>query len=118
MNRAGRLAKTCAAVTALWLLAGPLWAGEVYWIDVRTAEEFSAGHVAGAVNIPYEEIANRIGEVTSDKDASVYLYCRSGRRSGIAMNALREAGYRNTVNIGGLEEAGRKASETPDSQSR
>jgi phage shock protein E len=118
MNRTGRLARTCAAVTALWLLAGVLWAGDVYWIDVRTAEEFSAGHVDGAVNIPYEEIVDRIGEVTSDKDSSVYLYCRSGRRSGIAMNALREAGYRNTVNIGGLEEAGRKASETPDSQNR
>lgn len=117
-NRAGRLARTCAAVTALWLLAGALGAGDVYWIDVRTAEEFHAGHVAGAINIPYEEITDRIGEVTSDKEASVYLYCRSGRRSGIAMNALREAGYPNAVNIGGLEDAHRKAGEVLGSQDR
>ena len=49
--------------------------------------------------------------MTLDKDAPVYLYCRSGRRSGIAMDALQEAGYRNAVNIGGLQEAGRKARE-------
>jgi phage shock protein E len=49
--------------------------------------------------------------VTPDKDAQIYLYCRSGRRSGIALEALQEAGYRNAVNIGGLQEAGRKAQE-------
>ena len=99
------------AVAAVCLLTGVLWAGEVHWVDVRTPGEFGAGHVAGAVNIPYEEIVERIGEVTSDKDAPIYLYCRSGRRSGIALEALQEAGYRNAVNIGGLQEAGRKARE-------
>ena len=98
-------------LAAACLLAGALGAGDVHWVDVRTAEEFGAGHVAGAVNIPYEEIVERIGEVTSDRDAPIYLYCRSGRRSGIAMDALQEAGYRNAVNIGGLQEAGRKARE-------
>lgn len=95
------------------LLAGALWATDIHWIDVRTAEEFGAGHVAGAANIPYEEIADRIDEVTSDKDATIYLYCRSGRRSGIALEALQEAGYNNAVNIGGLDDARRKAKETP-----
>ena len=41
-------------LAAACLLAGALWAGDVHWVDVRTAEEFGAGHVAGAVNIPYE----------------------------------------------------------------
>ena len=84
-------------------------ADEALWIDVRTAEEFGQGHVPGAVNIPYEEITGRISEVTDDKDALIYLYCRSGRRSGIAREALDEAGFRQVVNIGGFEEAMRKA---------
>jgi phage shock protein E len=98
-------------LTALLLLCVASWAGDGQWVDVRTAGEFGAGHVAGAVNIPYEEITERIGEVVSDKDAPIYLYCRSGRRSGIALEALREAGYHNAVNIGGLEEARLKAAE-------
>ena len=100
-----------AFATAALLLAGASWAGDGIWVDVRTAEEFGAGHVAGAVNIPYDEITDRIGEVASDKDATIYLYCRSGRRSGIALEALREAGYNNAVNVGGLEEARLKAAE-------
>ena len=86
-------------------------AGDALWIDVRTAEEFRQGHVPGAVNIPYEEITGRIGEVTDDKEALVYLYCRSGRRSGIAKDALDQAGFSRVVNIGGFEEAMRKAAE-------
>jgi phage shock protein E len=89
-------------------------AGDPLWIDVRTAEEFGQGHVPGAVNIPYEQIAGRIGEVTDDKEALVYLYCRSGRRSGIAKDALDRAGFSQVVNIGGFEDAMRKAVEQQD----
>ena len=96
----------------LLLLSFPLfaWSGEAHWIDVRTAEEYAAGHVSEAVNIPYEEITRRIGEVTTNKDALIYVYCRSGRRSGIAREAL-EAGFSNVVNVGGLEDALKKAAE-------
>ena len=87
------------------------WSNDILWIDVRTAEEYSQWHVPGAVNIPYEEIAGRIGEVTLDKNALIYLYCRSGRRSGIALDTLSEAGFTNAFNIGGLEDANRKAAE-------
>ncbi len=90
-------------------LLSTAWAGEALWIDVRTADEFAAGHVDGAVHIPYEEIVDRIGEVTEDRDELIYLYCRSGRRSGIATAALQEAGFNQVVNIGGLEDAQRKA---------
>jgi phage shock protein E len=95
------------------LLAFPLvsWADEAHWIDVRTAEEYAAGHVSQAVNIPHEEITRRIGEVTTDQDALIYVYCRSGRRSGIAEEALREAGFSNVLNVGGLEEALNKAAQ-------
>lgn len=96
-------------LTCSLALLSTAWAGEALWIDVRTAEEFAAGHVEGAVNIPYEEIVARIGEVTDDKTSLVYLYCRSGRRSGIALEALQEAGFTRAVNIGGLEDAKREA---------
>jgi len=82
-----------------------------HWIDVRTAGEFEAGHVEGAVNIPYEDIVDRIGEVTANKDDVIYVYCRSGRRSGIALEALQQAGFDNVVNLGGLEDAQRFAAD-------
>lgn len=91
------------------LLSGSLWATDPLWIDVRTAEEYAGGHVIEAVNIPYEEIVARIGEVTTDKDAEIYLYCRSGRRSGIAMQALEAEGFSRVVNVGGLDQALNKA---------
>lgn len=74
-----------------------------FWIDVRTSDEFNAGHIEGAVHIPYEEIALRIGEVTSDKGAKLHLYCRSGNRSGIAQQTLQAMGFTNTINEGGYE---------------
>lgn len=77
---------------------------EGFWIDVRTVEEFSAGHLAGAVHIPFEEVPARIGEVTNNKDAYVRLYCRSGRRSGVAQEALQSMGFTRAVNEGGYED--------------
>ena len=95
------------------LFCGSLWASEPIWIDVRTAEEFAAGHVESAVNIPYEEIGARISEVTTDSEAVIYLYCRSGRRSGIALETLEASGFSNAVNVGGLEDALKRAAEAP-----
>jgi len=95
------------------LLAWPCLAGagDAHWIDVRTAGEYADGHVSQAVNIPYEEITQRIGEVTTDRDALIYVYCRSGRRSGIAKGALEQAGFTNVVNLGGLDDARRAAAQ-------
>ncbi|HET9594358.1 MAG TPA: rhodanese-like domain-containing protein [Anaeromyxobacteraceae bacterium] len=56
-------------------------------VDVRTPEEFAEGHVPGAVNIPYDQIAARAAEI-GPPATPVLLYCRSGRRSGIAAQAL------------------------------
>jgi rhodanese-related sulfurtransferase len=62
-----------------------------YVLDVRSPEEYASGHVPGAVNIPYDQIATRIAEVPKDKD--VVLYCKSGRRAGIAAEVLAGQGY-------------------------
>jgi rhodanese-related sulfurtransferase len=61
-------------------------------VDVRTAEEFASGHVPGAINIPYDQIARRASEI-GPPSTPVVLYCRTGRRSGIAVETLRKAGY-------------------------
>jgi phage shock protein E len=69
-------------------------------IDVRTAEEFAAGHLEGALNIPYDVIATKLDTIGPDKQRSVVVYCRSGRRSGIAQQTLKSHGYTNVVNGG------------------
>jgi phage shock protein E len=63
-------------------------------VDVRTPAEFAAGHVAGAINVPYDEIARRASEI-GPPGAPVVVYCHSGRRSGIAAEALRGLGFTN-----------------------
>ena len=95
-----------ASIALALLFASALaWAGEPIWIDVRSPGEFDSGHVEGSINIPHTEIVERIGEVTADKDATLYLYCRSGNRSGKAMRALQKAGFTDVSNIGGYREA-------------
>jgi phage shock protein E len=77
-------------------------------IDVRTESEWNAGHLQGAVLIPHEQIAEGISKIESDKKAKIYLYCRSGRRSGLALDVLKKSGYEDVVNLGTLEEAAKK----------
>lgn len=90
-------------ITGSLLVMSNLTFANDIWIDVRTTDEFNAGHIKGAAHIPYEEIAARIGEITSDKEAKIHLYCRSGNRSGIAQQTLQAMGFTNTVNEGGYE---------------
>ena len=68
-------------------------------VDVRTAEEFHAGHVPGAKNIPVQEIKARLQELGA-KDTPLVLYCRSGARSGVVAAELRSLGYTNIKDIG------------------
>ena len=82
-------------------------------IDVRSAEEFNTGHLAGAVNIPHTEIAEKISLVAKERSTPLYLYCRSGRRVGIAMEALKNSGYTVMYNLGGMEEAAEKLNLSP-----
>ena len=72
-------------------------------IDVRTDEEWNAGHIEGAIHIPLSEIERDIENYEISKDEEILLYCRSGNRSGRAKVILDELGYTNTTNIGGIE---------------
>ena len=71
-------------------------------LDVRTQEEFDAGHIASAILLPYDEIALKAATVLPDKEKEIVLYCRSGRRSAIAKKALVELGYKDVEDFGGV----------------
>ena len=71
-------------------------------LDVRTQEEYDEGHIPGAIVISHEEIAEKAEEVLTDKDQLILVYCRSGRRSKIAAEALLELGYTNIKEFGGI----------------
>jgi phage shock protein E len=73
-------------------------------IDVRTAQEFSGGHIEGAINIPYDQIDVGIRSIKGlTKEAPILLYCRSGRRSAIARESLEKLGFRRVLDGGGME---------------
>jgi len=69
-------------------------------IDVRTAEEFAEGHIAGAVNIPVDYIERRLAEIPTD--IPVVVYCRSGNRSARAATTLVENNYAEVYDLGGI----------------
>jgi len=85
-------------------------------IDVRTPEEYAAGHVPGAINIPFDQVAERIGEV--DAPHGVALYCMMGPRARKGESALLAAGYESVFHLeGGLaawQAAGLPVETTPD----
>lgn len=71
-------------------------------LDVRTEEEFSEGHIPGAILIPDYEIGEKAQEVLKEKDRMILVYCRSGRRSKLAADALAKLGYTNIKEFGGI----------------
>ena len=71
-------------------------------VDVRTPEEYSEGHIPGAINIPNEIISDSEPEELPDKKQLIFVYCRSGRRSKEAAGKLVKMGYENIVEIGGI----------------
>ena len=71
-------------------------------LDTRTQEEYDEGHIPGAIVISHEEIMEKAEDVLTDKDQLILVYCRSGRRSKIAAEALVELGYTNIKEFGGI----------------
>ena len=72
-------------------------------LDVRTAEEFDSGHFAGAINLDVEDIiAGKLPDAA--KDTQLYVYCRSGNRSAQAVFLLKQAGFTNITDLGGLSD--------------
>ena len=71
-------------------------------LDTRTREEYDESHIPGAIVIPHDEITDRAEEELPDKDQLLLVYCRSGRRSKLAAEALVELGYTNIKEFGGI----------------
>ncbi len=71
-------------------------------LDVRTADEYAEGHIPNAVNLDHEDVPSQAEAMLPDKDALILVYCRSGRRSKIAAEALVEFGYTNVKEFGGI----------------
>ena len=71
-------------------------------LDVRAQEEYDQGHIPGAIVIPHEEITEKAEAMLQDKNQLILVYCRSGRRSKIAADALVELGYTNIKEFGGI----------------
>ncbi len=70
-------------------------------LDVRTAQEYREGHVPGSRNIPLQSIGQAEG-IIHDKNTPVFVYCYSGSRSSQAVSRLRQMGFQNVKNIGGM----------------
>lgn len=88
---------------ALVFAAGTM--AEPVWIDVRTQSEYRDGHVEGAKHVPYTDVEGYMAQLDVDKDATIYLYGRSGRRASLAVKALNYLGYSNVSNLQTYEKA-------------
>lgn len=104
--------KTSGIFALLLLITTPALAGHTdpatdsqpLVIDVRSAGEYQQSHIRQAVNIPYDQISSRIAALAPAHDTPIVLYCHSGRRAGIAEQALHQLGYNHVENKGGLSD--------------
>jgi rhodanese-related sulfurtransferase len=70
-------------------------------LDVRTPAEFAAGHVPGARNVSHDLLSSKLDELQDLRDKQVVLYCRSGRRTLLAADTLRKAGFNKLLHLQG-----------------
>lgn len=75
---------------------------EIILLDVRTASEYNEGHIENALLLPLDQIESKASETIPDKDAVYIIYCRSGNRSNQAANLLKDLGYTNLYDMGGI----------------
>ncbi|TMN46077.1 rhodanese-like domain-containing protein [Pseudoalteromonas sp. S2755] len=80
-------------ITQQTLMINQMSADAYTIVDVRSPEEFAAGHIKGAINIPFNEIETHQEELAKLTDTPLVVYCRSGRRAGIFIEALAPKGY-------------------------
>jgi rhodanese-related sulfurtransferase len=70
-------------------------------LDVRSEKEYSESHIPGAVNIPHDQLRDRLSKIDAAKTDEIVVHCRSGHRAGIAEKVLVEAGYSNVRDLDG-----------------
>ncbi len=74
-------------------------------LDVRGRDEFAAGHLSEAVNLPLNQLNEKMGKIVPNKETVVLCYCLSGTRSSIAVGQLRRMGYVSSFNLGSYSRA-------------
>jgi Rhodanese-related sulfurtransferase len=77
---------------------------EAILLDVRTKEEYAEGHIKDSVLIPVDVLQKEAEASLKDKNAAIFVYCRSGNRSSAAANILIELGYTNVYDLGGIRD--------------
>lgn len=70
-------------------------------LDVRSKEEYDNGHVSGAINISHNVVEENLKQLTQYKSSTVVVYCRSGRRAGVAEDILSSNGFKNLRHLTG-----------------
>ena len=93
---------------ATLLLSSIVFSDEPLVIDVRSLEEVKTGIIQDAIHIEWTQIDKEINDIDVTKDQPIYLYCRSGNRSGKATVILEKIGFTNVLNAGGIKEAAKK----------
>ncbi len=78
---------------------------DTFYIDVRTPAEYQEKSIEGTINIPHNEILSGMSQHNIKKEDKIVLFCRSGKRAGVALTNLKLAGYKDVTNIGGFEDA-------------
>ena len=78
---------------------------ETIWLDVRSSSEYESGHIQGAIHLPHTNVTEQASSLLPNKNDEILVYCRSGGRAGKAEAMLKELGYSNVKNIGGLADA-------------
>lgn len=73
----------------------------IVFIDVRGNDEYEIDHVKGSINLPLSKLSS----IEIDKDKTLYVYCYSGSRSNMACSQLKKLGYKNVINIGGVNKS-------------
>ncbi|KJS21953.1 MAG: hypothetical protein VR72_07590 [Clostridiaceae bacterium BRH_c20a] len=77
---------------------------DIILLDVRTIEEYNEKHIPRSLLIPVEVLKEEVEEKIKDKEAKIFVYCRSGNRSAAAAKILAELGYTNVFNLGGIND--------------
>ena len=77
---------------------------DIVILDVRTQEEYGKKHIPGAVLLPLDDVEQKAPVVLPEKDQTILVYCRSGRRSKLAAEALVKQGYTNILEFGGIND--------------
>ena len=93
---------------ATLLLSSIVFSDEPLIVDVRSLEEVKTGIIQDAIHIEWTQIDKEINDIDVTKDQPIYLYCRSGNRSGKAAVILEKIGFTNVINAGGITEAAKK----------